>query len=331
MNNFYARQVILPFVGISGQEKLNRAKVLIVGAGGLGHPCALYLAGSGVGTIGIVDFDKVDYTNLHRQIIFTPKDVDMLKSEVLACNISKQNPNIKTITHNVYLDSLNIQNIFSNYDIILDCCDNLQTKFLLHDTCFKFKKTLIQGSIDQIEGELKVFVFSTKENYAPCLRCLWDKIPENNCVDACSKTGVLPTTAGVFGTLMANEAVKIILKIEHLTNGESFILDLRSLISRKIIWKKNLYCPLCAEEKNYNEMKHPYELSYHHITNLTDYQVIDLRSSILVPDEVDTEKKYLLVCEKGITSSTHAKILREEGLTNIWSLIGGASCLSLIK
>lgn len=331
MNKFYQRQITLPFVGLAGQEKITKSKVLIIGAGGLGHPCALYLAGSGVGTLGILDFDKVDYSNLHRQIVFTPNDIESSKAEILANNISKQNPNIQVNCHNEYLDALNIERLFKNYEIILDCCDNLSTKFLIHDTCFKLQKTLVQGSIDQIEGELKVFDFFNDHEKSPCLRCLWGKVPENDCVDSCAEAGVLPTTAGVFGTLMANEVLKIILQTSHLKNGESFLFNLFSLESRIIKWKKNLTCPLCSQQEKLCGREDSFELSHHKINNLADYQVIDLRTALLFTDEVEAGKKYLLVCEKGVTSLTHTKILRENGHTNIWSLSGGAKCLSFIK
>lgn len=333
MNNFYQRQIILPFIGISGQEKLSNASVLIIGAGGLGHPCALYLTGSGIGTLGILDFDKVDFSNLHRQIAFTPEDIGEKKAQVLANKLSKQNPIIKIIAHDEYLDSCNIQKIFSDYQIIIDCSDNLHTKFLVHDYCYHSKKILIQGSIDQIEGELKVFDFQnygTQEN-APCLRCLWVEIPKNNCVESCRDAGVLPTTAGVFGTLIANETLKIILQTDHLINGESFLFNLRSLQSRKIKWKKNIACPLCNSKEISTNTLHPCELSHHHIANLTDFQIIDLRTPMPASSEINPELQYLLVCEQGHTSLSYAKIMRKEGLLNVWSLQGGVKCLSLIK
>lgn len=333
MNKFYQRQILLPFVGLNGQEKLAHARVLIIGAGGLGHPCALYLAGAGIGTLGILDFDTIDYSNLHRQIMFTPEDVGENKAQILTKKISKQNPNIKINSLNEYLDSKNIQKIFNDYEIIIDCCDNLHTKFLIHDYCYQLKKILVQGSIDQFEGELKVFNFTNnddKENL-PCLRCLWGEIPENNCVDSCSEVGVLPTTAGVFGTLMANETLKIVLKTEHLINGQSFIFNLHTLQSRKIIWKKNMSCPLCKSEIASIDTFHPYELAHHHIKSLDDYEIIDLRISPLVSSEINSDLKYLLVCEKGHTSLKYIKILREEGLFNVWSLRGGVQCLSFIK
>lgn len=331
MHNFYARQIKLPFVGNIGQEKLHRTKVLIIGAGGLGNPCAIYLAGSGIGTIGILDFDKVDITNLHRQIIFTPDDVGKLKAEVLANHIKKQNPYIEINTHYDFLDSENIEAIFCNYEMIIDCCDNLNTKFLIHDFSFKQKKILIQGSIDQIEGELKVFNYLKALENAPCLRCLWEKVPENNCIDSCAEAGVLPTTAGVFGTLMANEVIKVILKTSPLPNGESFFLNLHSLESRKLKWKKKSDCSLCSGKDFIIENLHPFELTHRNVSNLSDFNLIDLRSNTLVPDDIDNKKKYLLFCEKGITSLTHTKILREEGYSNVWSLSGGASCLTFLK
>lgn len=332
MNSFYQRQIILPFIGIAGQEKITNAKALIIGAGGLGHPSVSYLAGAGVGTIGILDFDKVDYSNLHRQIFFTPQDVGNLKAEVLAHQISKQNPHIKVNTHLEYLDATNVDTILCQYEIIIDCCDNLKTKFLIHDRCYLLQKILVQGSIDQIEGELKVFNFTNKEANAPCLRCLWETMPEENCINSCVEAGVLPTTAGVFGVLMANEVLKIILDSEHLKNGETYIFNLHSLESRKIKWKKNATCTLCSNNQQHSEVTNSsYEINHNQITKLADYHVIDLRSRFLLPDEINTKTNYLLVCEKGVTSLSHTKILRQEGFLNVWSLSGGARCLSLLK
>jgi adenylyltransferase/sulfurtransferase len=328
MNNFYQRQIILPFVGITGQEKLSNSKVLIIGAGGLGHPTAIYLAGAGVGTIGILDFDIVEYTNIHRQIYFTPDDIGTPKAEILAHKIALYNPLIKVHHNNAYLSKDNIQDSFSQYEIIIDCCDNLETKYLIHQYCFHLNKVLVQGSIAQIEGVMNLFDF-TETNKLPCWRCLWDEIPPG--LTNCTEAGVLPTTAGVFGSLLANEVLKFILNTPHLINGESFIFNLISLQSSILKWKTNPSCKLCSDTTTPSQNTDIGELAHYQIQYLSDYQIIDLRSEVLTASDIDPGIEYLLICETGMTSLVHSKILRLDGFTNIWSLKGGIKCLTLIK
>ena len=329
MNELYQRQIVLPFVGTNGQDKIHNAKILIIGAGGLGVPASIYLTSSGVGTIGIVDFDKIELSNLPRQILFTEQDIGLLKSETLAKRLRLINPKSKIFVYQKYIDATNIASILTEYDLILDCTDNIKTKILIHDNCYKLKKILIQGSIDQIEGEIKLFNFSLSTDQ-PCLRCLWFDSAELLTADSCLLAGVLPPTAGVFGTLLANETLKVILGIKHLNNGENFIFNLHSLESKILRWKKNINCPLCSTQFNH-ETENDFEISHQKISELCKYIVIDLRTSVLTASEILDDKKYLLVCEQGFQSKKICKIFREEGYFNTWSLKGGYKCLTLIK
>lgn len=322
---FYERQIKLPFVGKQGQDKLKETKVLIIGAGGLGHPVATYLAGSGVGTIAILDFDKITFSNLHRQFHFNPAQINEFKATILADIIRKQNPYIKIIAIEKYLNFNNAESIIIDYDFIIDCCDNLNTKFLIHDISFKLKKNLIIGSIDQIEGEIKNFNFQTHQD-TPCLRCLWPVNPDQNCVQSCAEAGVLPTTAGVFGTLMANEVIKTIFNLQTLKNGESFIFNLNNLDSRKIKWKKSINCPCCSV-KSENIKNEIFELERSTIVDINEYKIINLITETPNLAQLNKNQKYLLTCEKGISSLKMAQFLRQEGFNNVWSLCGGIKCL----
>lgn len=323
-NEFYQRQTKLSFMGLHGQERLKAARVLIIGAGGLGHPVATYLAGTGIGTIGILDFDLVSFSNLHRQVFFTPNDINQKKVDILANAIKRQNPFITIIPIHAHLNANNIEEILTAYDNIVDCCDSLETKFLIHDVCKKLQKNLTQGSIDQIEGEIKNFNF-TSIDQGPCLRCLWPVIPDNDCVLSCAEAGVLPTTAGIFGTLMANEVVKTIIDYHPLLNGQSFIFNLATLEARKIKWKKNLVCPLCFGE--ISSERPVFEIERSAILDLKQFTIINLAETTPTVDQLDKNKKYLLVCHLGVTSLRMTKLFRQVGVSNVWSLCGGIKCL----
>ena len=251
--NFYKRQINLPNFGMEGQKKLKNSKVLIVGAGGLGSPAILFLAAAGVGKIGICDFDKVDVTNLHRQILFDYGQVGTSKTKAAKNKINKYNPwaKIEEISDGITVE--NVESIIQNYNVVLDCSDNFTAKFLLHDSCFLNKINLVQASIYQFEGQLQVFRFS-EDTDRGCFRCLWENPPEEGCVGSCAETGVLGVVPGIFGTLQALETIKILLGWNGLGWNESLFFDLLSLSNSKIKWKKNDDCPLCGKNKKLQQL-----------------------------------------------------------------------------
>ena len=238
----FSRQIVLKDIGILGQKKILSSKVLIIGAGGLGSPVAEFLSRAGIGSLGIVDDDKVSLSNLHRQNLYITSDIGKFKVEIAKDKIKKINPNTRVTTYKIRLNNKNFKKIISDYDYVVDGSDNFTTKFLLNDFCLKFKKILITGAISKFDGH--VFTFNFKNKKIPCLRCFFQ---ESNIADDilnCESEGILGTVAGIVGTIQANEVLKKILNIGTGLDGYIFILDLLHLNFRKVKLKKRKNC-LC--------------------------------------------------------------------------------------
>ena len=242
----YSRQIILKKIGVVGQKKLLKSNVLIVGAGGLGSPIAIYLAALGIGRIGIIDKDNVEISNLSRQIIFSTNDIKKSKSVVAISKLRKINPDIQVQSFNKKLTVKNINQIAKNFDLIVDGSDNFRTRFLINDYCLKNKKILVSGAISKFDGQIYTFNFSKKKS--PCLRCFIPKMPMNPDVDNCEYEGVLGTLGGIIGSIQANEVVKEILGIGDTLCGHILIVDALKLTFRKVKLNKRSDC-LCNEKK----------------------------------------------------------------------------------
>ena len=238
----FSRQIVLKNIGVLGQKKILSSKVLIVGAGGLGSPVVEFLSRAGVGTIGIVDYDKVSLSNLHRQSLYNTTDIGKFKVKIAKDKIKKINNNTKIKTYKIRLNNINFRKIINYYDYIVDGSDNFRTKFLLNDFCLKFKKILITGAISKFDGH--IFTFNFKNKKIPCLRCFFQESKISDDILNCESEGILGTVAGIVGTIQANEVLKKILKIGKGLDGYIFILDLLSLNFRKIKIKKikNCFC-----------------------------------------------------------------------------------------
>jgi len=236
----YSRQIILKKIGVVGQKKLLKSKILIIGAGGLGSPIAIYLAAAGVGNIGIVDKDNVEISNLGRQIIFSTEDIGQKKSFVSVRKLKKINPDIKLINFNENLNLKNINRIAKNFDIIIDGSDNFTTRFLVNDYCLKNKKILVSGAISKFDGQVYTFNFTKKKS--PCLRCFIPNIPDNPDIDNCEYDGVLGALAGIIGTIQANEVIKEILDIGDTLCGYILIINALTLTFRKVKLNKRSDC-----------------------------------------------------------------------------------------
>ena len=242
----YSRQIILKKIGTIGQKKLLKSSVLIVGAGGLGSPIAIYLAALGIGKIGIIDKDKIEVSNLARQIIFTTNDVNKPKSSTAISKLRKINPYIKLKSFNKKLTAKNISSIAKKFDLLIDGSDNFRTRFLINDYCLKKKKILVSGAISKFEGQVYTFNF-TKKN-SPCLRCFIPAMPVHDLdTDNCEYEGILGTLGGIIGSIQANEVVKEILKIGGTLCGHILIIDGLKLTFRKVKLNKRLNC-LCNEK-----------------------------------------------------------------------------------
>lgn len=246
----YSRHIMLPEVGGVGQIKMLEAKVLLVGAGGLGSPAAYYLAAAGIGNLGIVDFDVVDLSNLQRQIIHSTKRIGMLKTESAKKTIEELNPDVKVTLFNEKLTSENILRIFEGYDYILDGTDNFATRYLINDACVMTGKTNIHGSIFRFEGQATVF----KPGDGPCYRCLYPEPPPPGLVPNCQEGGVLGVLAGVIGNLQVVETLKLILGKGKSLIGTLLIYDALNTEFRKLKLKRDSNCPVCGENPTITEL-----------------------------------------------------------------------------
>ena len=246
----YSRHIMLPEVGGVGQVKMLEAKVLLIGAGGLGSPAAYYLAAAGIGNLGIVDFDVVDLSNLQRQIIHSTERIGMLKTESAKKTIEALNPDVKVTVYNERLTSENILRIFDGYDYILDGTDNFATRYLINDACVMTGKTNIHGSIFRFEGQATVF----KPGDGPCYRCLYPEPPPPGLVPNCQEGGVLGVLAGVIGNLQVVETLKLILGQGKTLVGTLLIYDALNTEFRKLKLKKDKNCPVCGENPTITEL-----------------------------------------------------------------------------
>ena len=233
----YSKQIILKNIGIIGQKRILKSKVAIIGIGGLGCPLVLYLANSGVGNIGLIDHDKIDLSNLNRQILFNTTDVGKYKVKEAKKKINEINKNIKLKIFKEKLTKKNIKNILSKFDIICDGTDNYESRYLINDYCLKHKKILISAAISKFEGQ--VFNFNFKRNI-PCFRCFMPEVPDED--NNCETAGIVPSLAGITGTLQANEVLKTILKTKNDLVGKILIFNLLTLHFRKIKLTKDINC-----------------------------------------------------------------------------------------
>lgn len=249
----YARHIILPEVGGKGQEKLLNSKVLVIGAGGLGSPAILYLAAAGVGTIGIVDFDVVDLSNLQRQIIHNTERVGTPKVESARKTVEMLNPDVKVITYNTRISKENIMDIIKDYDVVLDGTDNFPTRFLINDACYFAGKPLVSAAMLRFEGQVSVFDFRMKEQ-SPCYRCLFPEPPPPGLVPSCQEAGILGSIGGIMGCIQATEVIKLILGIGEPLVGKLLIMDALSMDFRKVKLRKDPNCPLCGEKPVIKEL-----------------------------------------------------------------------------
>jgi len=239
----YSRQIILPNVGGKGQEKLLNAKVLVIGAGGLGSPAALYLASAGIGKLGIVDSDRVELNNLQRQILHSTKDVGRPKVESAKDRLNGTNQDVEVIPYNVRLISENILDIIKQYDIIVDGSDNFPTRYLVNDACVLSDKPLSHGGIFRFDGQA-VTILPGK---GPCYRCLFSEPPPPGLVPSCQEAGILGAVAGVIGTIQANEVLKYVLGLGDLLVGKLLVFNALDSSFRQVKVPKDPKCPVCGE------------------------------------------------------------------------------------
>lgn len=252
----YARHIVLREVGGPGQAKLRAARVLVVGAGGLGSPVILYLAAAGVGTIGVVDFDTVSLSNLQRQIAHRSKDIGRLKTDSAASAARAINPGTRIETHPVRLAANNAMDLIARYDIVADGSDNFATRFLVNDACYFAGRTLVSAAVTEFDGQLATFKAHDKTGNFPCYRCIFPEPPPPGTAPSCSETGVLGAAAGVMGTLQALEVLKEILGIGDSMAGRLLIYEALAGRFRHVAVKPDPACNLCGEKAMLRDLSH---------------------------------------------------------------------------
>ncbi len=355
----YSRHVILPEVGMEGQLKLKRAKVLCVGAGGLGSPLALYLAAAGVGTLGLVDFDVVDVTNLQRQIIHRTADVGRKKLDSAAERITGINPNVEVRKFDARLTSANALEIFQEFDIIADGTDNFPTRYLVNDACVLTGKPNVYGSIFRFEGQASVF--ATKDG--PCYRCLYPEPPPPGAVPSCAEGGVLGILPGLIGVIQATEAIKLILGLGESLAGRLLMIDAATMRFRELKLRKNPECPACGThptvthlidynqfcgvskkedtgaavtmaEMTVEELKRRLDAGENifvlDVREPHEYQICNIGGHLIplndLPkrvSELDSSREIVVHCKMGGRSARAVDYLRQSGFAKVHNLAGG--------
>lgn len=338
----YSRQIILPEVGIEGQQKLSNASVLVVGAGGLGSPSLLYLAAAGVGRIGIIDADKVDVTNLQRQVIYVTEDEGKSKAETAAKRLSALNPEIHIDVYPIWLSKDNARDIFSKYDIVVDGSDNFATRYLVNDACVLLNKPLVFGSIFKFEGQVSVFNYKG----GPTYRCLFPEPPAAGEVPNCSEIGVIGVLPGIIGTLQANEVIKIILEKGDVLSGILYMYNALTNDVQKLKVFKDPVASIVTELGTYEEVcetspdidKKTFDAW---IEKHVVFQLIDVREphefeqknigGELIPmntikdnlNRIREDIPVIVHCQMGGRSRTVVDFLYEKGYKNVFNLKGG--------
>ena len=243
----YARQMNLPEFGMQGQAKLADARVLLVGAGGLGSPAALYLAAAGIGTLGLVDDDRVERSNLHRQVLHRDDRIGSPKTDSARATLETLNPKIKVRTHQVRLDSSNVEDVFSDYQIIVDGSDNFPTRYLVNDACIRLGLPNVYGAVQRFEGQVSVFAAGGR----PCYRCLFTEPPDPDMAPSCSEAGVLGVVPGIIGSLQALEVIKLATGIGEPLIGRLLLFDARTTRMRELALGPDPECRYCADESKF--------------------------------------------------------------------------------
>jgi adenylyltransferase/sulfurtransferase len=333
-DNYYSRQMKLPEIGTEGQQRLREAKVLVVGAGGLGSSALTYLAAAGVGHIRICDGDLLDESNLHRQPLYSHEMLGANKADFAAERLRSLNPYIQVDSLPEFCTPGNVAELTKWCDVVLDCTDNFETKFLLSDSATRAGKALVQASIYQYEGQLFV-----QQLGGACLRCMWSEVPEASCVGSCAEVGVLGFVPGVFGTLQAAETIKLILGMKTL-ESELILFNLLDYSLLRIDAPKNTDCQ-CSVPTASIDPGVPWQRWINNESDLKSYTLIDIRREdefartpikydhdriqfeYFDPGRLKGNKPFLLVCAHGVRSEALAHALHDQGRSDIYSLVGG--------
>jgi adenylyltransferase/sulfurtransferase len=358
----YSRHLLIPDVGMEGQRRLKAARVLCVGAGGLGSPVAMYLCAAGVGTLGLVDFDEVDFTNLQRQILHGTPDVGRPKLDSARDRLQALNPEVKLESHPVRLTSANALELFRHYDVIVDGSDNFATRYLVNDACVLAGKPNVYGSVFRFEGQASVFAMKD----GPCYRCLYPEPPPPGLVPSCAEGGVFGVLPGIIGTIQATETIKLVIGAGQPLVGRVLLVDAARMRFREITLLKDADCPVCGTHPSvralidYDEFcgagaqaaaasgAHdldvaPVELKrqldaggqpvFLDVREPQEFGINRLEGALLIPlrelprrvGELDPTREIVVYCRVGVRSAHAAQFLRQAGFPRVWNLAGGIS------
>lgn len=347
----YSRHLSLREVGVQGQEKLKAAKVLLVGAGGLGSPAALYLAASGVGMIGVIDNDKVDVSNLQRQVLYDTQSVGRPKADAAKQRLLALNPEIELVAHAVELRAVNVRDIFSRYDIVLDGTDRFTTRYLTNDACVILRKPLVSAAIHRFEGQAMTYV----PERGPCYRCLFPEPPADGVVPNCAEAGVLGVLPGVMGTIQATEAIKLVIGVGEPLLGRLLTYDALAMRFEEFRFSRRADCAVCGDHPTIHEPADLVELCSAEVMDqvrrltpsqlwpmLPEVAIIDVREpkefavarlpgAVSIPvgqmqeriSEIPTGRLAVFICRSGARSLRASAIATRAGLTNAAHLEGG--------
>jgi molybdopterin/thiamine biosynthesis adenylyltransferase/rhodanese-related sulfurtransferase len=354
----YSRHLIMPEVGTEGQKKLKASRVLMIGAGGLGSPLGLYLAAAGVGTLGLVEFDTVDESNLHRQVLYGRSDVGRRKLDAAIDRLREVNPHIELVPHNLRLESSNALDLFKDYDVVVDGTDNFPTRYLVNDACVLLGKPNVYGSIFRFEGQVSIFWAAQ----GPCYRCLFPEPPPPGLVPSCAEGGVLGVLPGIIGSLQANETIKLILGAGEPMIGRLLLFDALRMRFRELKLKKDPGCPVCGENPTQHglidyeqfcgidprseQVEQQFEMSVDELKGWQDegrdFVILDVRSpqeyevaridgARLIPlqelpdrlGELDPAATIVAHCHHGARSARAVNFLRSMGYSRAINLAGG--------
>jgi molybdopterin/thiamine biosynthesis adenylyltransferase/rhodanese-related sulfurtransferase len=362
----YSRHLILPEVGLSGQKKICSTSVLCIGAGGLGSPIAMYLAAAGIGKLGILDFDSVDFSNLQRQIIHGTKDVGRPKTQSAKETIAEINPNVEVVIHSTRISSENALDIIRPYDIVVDGTDNFPTRYLTNDACVLLKKPNVYGSIFRFEGQASVFA---PHLGGPCYRCLYPEPPPPGMVPSCAEGGVLGVLPGIVGTIQATEILKLALGKGSSLVGRLLLFNALDMRFRELKLRRDPKCPVCGENPTVTELidyemfcgvtpepatpaANPDEVTVQQMKQAMDdtkmgiriidvrepdeYEIAHINKVPLYPlstlpqrfTELDPNTQYYIHCKSGVRSLRALQFLREQGFKYLKSVKGGISAWS---
>ena len=354
----YSRHLMLPEMGTEGQEKLKNSSVLCIGAGGLGSPMALYLAAAGVGRLGLIDFDVVEYSNLQRQIIHFTSDVGRPKLTSAREKLEEINPNVRVEAHEFRLSSENALDLFRNYDVIADGTDNFPTRYLVNDACILTGKPNIYGSIFRFEGQASVFGIPG----GPCYRCLYPEPPPPGLVPSCAEGGVLGVLPGMVGTVQATEVIKLLLGIGQTLVGRLLLFDALELKFREVKLRADPACPICGENPTIDklidyeqfcgvgqdleeeqamvevtpvavqeELEGGRDLVILDVRNPYEIDICRIEGSVVIPlpelleriNELDRDQEMVVHCKSGARSARAIQQLQEHGFSKLRNLHGG--------